>query len=181
MLPDASDGDPEIALRKQQHRTNNERAYFWGKISQLAFWAMAATFAGGVFAAGAGAATGGFFAGVASMAGLPSLLVAAGMGVGFGVTSLVAGRIENRIRVDNSLNFEEIHAKNIGRHTGREVAQAIVNAVESRQTEQKTNPASSIPVGIARNGATPSPQTRIETQDASVQGRTASPANVTLH
>lgn len=173
-LPDSGEEDAEISQRRMQHRVNNARAHFWGKVSQLTFWAMTATLIGSGAVAGA--------------LGVSSLLITLGIGATLGTISLITSSIENRIRVDNSLNFEEIQAKNIGRHTGEEVAKAITNVLEGRamerqasspnESEQRTPASNPIPVGIARDQQ---PTTRIETQNASMEARTALPQGVTLH
>lgn len=172
-ISDTSQDDPEIVLRKQQHRTNSRRAHFWGKVSQLTFWAMTATLVGTGAVAGL-MATAGIGAASAAVASYTSMFISLGIGATLGATSLIASNIENRIRVDNSLNFEEIHAKNIGRHTGEEVARVIATAVE-----RDSRP---IPVAMAREDATSQPHRRIATADASAKGVVATlPPGVTLH
>jgi hypothetical protein len=174
-LPDASRDDPEIIIRKEQHRVNSERAYFWGKVSQLTFWGMTAVLIG----SGAMAAVLGTGGAAISTTGILSFL---GLATTLGATSLITGRIENRIRVDNSLNFEEIHAKNIGRHTGQQVANAIASLAESRETERSYASTPAIPVAIARDGSSSQPQSRIDAKEAISEGRTAQlPPGVTLH
>lgn len=193
-LPDASAGDPEIEIRKQQHRVNSQRAHFWKRVSQLSFWAMAATLTGGVF--GAAASNPSFLADLGAMAGVPALVITLGVGITLGAISLVASSIENRINEDNRLNFQEINAKNIGKHTGEEVVKAMVTIVEQAKARHQSAamPAreiedpkmgrpssSSIPVGIARDSTVPA--TRIETTDALSQGtsKITLPVGVTLH
>ncbi len=178
-IADVSQDDPEIALRKEQHRINSRRAHFWGKVSQLTFWAMTATLIGTGAVAGL-MATAGLGAG-AAVANYASMYISLSIGAALGATSLISSSIENRIRVDNSLNFEEIHAKNIGKHTGEEVVKAIANAVEGRAGHVTSSPA--IPVAVARDTSAPAPQSRIATSEAAPQGRAAItlPPGVTLH
>ena len=174
-LPDASQDDPEIIVRKEQHRVNSERAYFWGKVSQLTFWGMTAVLIG----SGAMAAVLGTGGAAISSAGILSFL---GLATALGATSLITGRIENRIRVDNSLNFEEIHAKNIGRHTGQQVVNAMASLAETREAGRGDASVPAIPVAMARESYASQPEPRIDTHEAISEGRTAQlPPGVTLH
>ncbi|MBY0354476.1 MAG: hypothetical protein K2Q12_01955 [Rickettsiales bacterium] len=182
-LPDVSQDDPEITLRKEQHRTNSRRAHFWGKVSQLTFWAMTATLIGSGAVAGilSMGGVGAAAAGAAAVASYSSFYISLAIGATMGAISLISSNIENKIRVDNSLNFEEIHAKNVGRHTGEEVARAIQDVVASRQQERRTETTPAIPVSMARD--TSAPVTRITANERNEQGTVVAPLpnGITLH
>jgi hypothetical protein len=146
--------DAETQAQKDFFQKNHLEAYKWGRASQIFFWLMTATIGGGVIgvmtsalqsgalagagaAAGEAAAMGGAAAATGGLA-LPVIAGVAALGATFGAISFATGYIERKMRINDTFAVEELYAKRVGVHTGKEVEQALNNVMGTGKEVTKT-------------------------------------------